>query len=414
MAGGDFFTSSEHKAAGVITRAEAAETASALAQMLPPSLAPAFGASFIRSSHLYDEFIHRLTLRCFRAAGLEAAAREPGRPEEIAARAGLETQRALTPLDWILRRLAKRGLMEGIAARGQPRRFCLRRALPELDPAAMVEEQRCEDPSWLPSYVLADTVAQDYPAFLRGERRGEEILFSATRLPLWAAFFSNDNGLYAVNNLAGAVAVEEWMPPGPVAALELGAGLGSAAVALLQRLRMAGRWGEIRDYRFTDIVPVFLRRGQQALHTLFPDASFLKFAVLDENRSFSEQGAAPGSLSLVYAVNALHVARDLHFTLSEIFGALVPGGRLVIAECLRPTPDETMYPEFIFNLMETFRTPILHPVYRPHGGFLTPLQWRHAMETAGFVDVRTLPDINRLFDRFPTFYVGAIGATRPA
>jgi SAM-dependent methyltransferase len=278
----------------------------------------------------------------------------------------------------------------------------------------MAEEQRREDPSWLPSYVLADTVAQDYPAFLRGERTGEEILFSPTRLPLWAAFFSNDNGLYAVNNLTGAIAVEEWMPPGPVGVLELGAGLGSAALALLQRLRMVGRWEEIRDYRFTDIVPVFLRRGQQALHAEFPDASFLKFALLDENRSFSEQGAGPGSLSLVYAVNTLHVARDLHFTLREIFGALAPGGRLVIAECLRPTPGQAIYTEFIFNLMETFRAPILHPNYRPRGGFLTPKQWRHAMEAAGFADLRTLPDIDRIRARFPAFCVGAIGATRPA
>jgi SAM-dependent methyltransferase len=404
----------ERGAAGVIGPAEAAETASALAQMLPPLLAPAFGASFIRSTHLYDEFIHRLTLRCFRAAGLEAAAREPGRPEEIAARAGLETHAALTPLEWILRRLTERGLLEEIVAEGEPRRFCLRRALPELDPTALAEEQRREDPSWLPSYVLADTVAQDYPAFLRGERTGEEILFSPTRFPLWVAFFSNDNGLYAVNNLVGAIAVEEWMPPGPVAVLELGGGLGSAAVALLQRLRLMGRWGEICDYWFTDIVPTFLRRGQQTLQAHFPDASFLKFALLDEDRSFSEQGAGPGSLSLVYAVNTLHVARDFCFTLREIFGALAPGGRLVIAECLRPTPGEAIYTEFIFNLMETFRAPVLHPVYRPRGGFLTPQQWRHAMETAGFVNVRILPDIDRIRDRFPAFCVGAIGATRPA
>jgi SAM-dependent methyltransferase len=177
---------------------------------------------------------------------------------------------------------------------------------------------------------------------------------------------------------------------------------------------MVGRWKEICEYRFTDIVPLFLRRGQQALQTQFQDASWLKFALLDENRSFSEQGAGPRSLSLIYGVNTLHVARDLHFTLREIFGALAPGGRLVIAECLRPAPGEAIYTEFIFNLMETFRAPVLHPVYRPRGGFLTPEQWHHAMETAGFVDVRTLPDIDRIRDSFPAFCVGAIGATRPA
>ncbi len=260
---------------------------------------------------------------------------------------------------------------------------------------------------------MADTVAQDYPAFLRGERTGEEICFSPARLRLWVEFFSNDNGLYAVNNLVGAGAVEEWMPPAPVAILELGGGLGSGAAAVLERLRSSGRWPELREYRFTELIPAFLRRGQHILQTRFPDASFLTFASLDMNLSFEKQGIAPERFSLVYAVNTLHVARDLEFTLREIFGALVPGGRLIISECIRPAPRQAIYVELIFNLMETFRSPVLHPVYRPNGGFLTPEQWRSAIEAAGFVDVRALPDIARMRARFPDFSVGAVSATRP-
>ena len=67
--------------------------------------------------------------------------------------------------------------------------------------------QQAEDPAWLPSYALAETVAQDYPAFLRGQRAGEDVLFSPARLRLWVEFFSNANTLYAVNNTVGAVAV---------------------------------------------------------------------------------------------------------------------------------------------------------------------------------------------------------------
>ena len=55
-------------------------------------------------------------------------------------------------------------------------------------------------------------------------------------------------------------------------------------------------------------------------------------------------------------------------------------------------------------------TPI---VYRPAGGFLTAEQWRGAIEAAGFADVRFLPDILRVRERVPDFYVAAIGATRP-
>jgi SAM-dependent methyltransferase len=396
----------------VIDVGQAHQMAEALADVLPARVKAPFTPAFVRSARLYDEFIHRLVFSVFRASDLAAAVVDvPSTVDEIVARAGFEAGRARVPVEWILRRLTHRGILE--QTDGDGARFRARGVVPELDPAAVLEEQRRQDPSWLPSYVLAATVAQDYPAFLRGERTGEEILFSPARLRLWVDFFSNDNGLYAVNNLVGAGAVEEWMPPAPVAILELGGGLGSGAAALLDRLRRAGRWADIGEYRFTELVPFFLRRGQTALQTRFPDASFMQYGTLDMNRAFAEQGVAPESVSLVYAVNTLHVARDLDFTAREIYQALAPGGRLVVSECIRTTPAQAVYVEFIFNLMETFRSPVLHATYRPNGGFLTPEQWLGAMRGAGFADVAILPDIAALRDRFPDFNVGAVTAGRP-
>ena len=397
----------------VLGAAEADEMARRLAEVLPPRISAPFTSAFVRSSTLFDEYVDGLVLSVFRAVGLAEAAREPGTADEIVRRAGLEPGRARVPVEWILRRIGRRGILEQSEGGGATR-FRLIGKLPDLDPLAVREEQRHLDPSWLPSYVLAETVAKDYPAFLRGERVGEEILFSPLRLRLWVDFFSNDNGLYAVNNSVGAGAVEEWMPRGPATIVELGGGLGSGATAVLDALRRAGRWGEISEYRFTELVPAFLRRGQNALQTRFPDASFLRFASLDMNRPLGEQGVAPGSVSLVYAVNTVHVARDLGFTLREIFQALAPGGRLVISECIRTTSAHVIYVEFIFNLMETFRSPVLNPSYRPNGGFLTPEQWQGALQAAGFVDVRMYPDLRRLRADFPDFCVGAVSARRPA
>ena len=397
----------------VLGAAEADEMARRLAEVLPPRISAPFTSAFVRSSTLFDEYVDGLVLSVFRAVGLAEAAREPGTADEIVRRAGLEPGRARVPVEWILRRIGRRGILEQSEGGGATR-FRLIGKLPDLDPLAVREEQRHLDPSWLPSYVLAETVAKDYPAFLRGERVGEEILFSPLRLRLWVDFFSNDNGLYAVNNSVGAGAVEEWMPRGPATIVELGGGLGSGATAVLDALRRAGRWGEISEYRFTELVPAFLRRGQNALQTRFPDASFLRFASLDMNRPLGEQGVAPGSVSLVYAVNTVHVARDLGFTLREIFQALAPGGRLVISECIRTTSAHVIYVEFIFNLMETFRSPVLNPSYRPNGGFLTPEQWQGALQAAGFVDVRMYPDLRRLRADFPDFCVGAVSAHRPA
>jgi len=393
------------------TPAEAARVATALGRVLPAALVPLFDASFCRSGTLYEEYVHRLTIQVFRSAGLEEAAREPGDAPAISARAGLAVGPPLTAVDWLLRHLAARGLVECKDGVGRGR-FQLRQPLPILAPAAVGKEQQAHDASWLPSYVLAEAVARDYPAFLRGERTGEEILFSPARFPLWLGYFSNDNGLYAVNNRVGAAAVEAWWPSGGGVILELGGGLASGATALLERLQGAGRLSEIREYRFTELVPHFLRRGQRALQSRFPDAAFLTFGPLDMNQPFPEQGVAPGSLTAVYAVNTLHVAHDLEATLSEIRDALEPGGRLIVSECVRPRAGQPIYPEFVFNLMETFRAPLLRPPHRPNGGFLTPEQWTGAMAASGFADVRFLPDLIRIRDEFPGFYVAAIAATR--
>ena len=194
--------------------------------------------------------------------------------------------------------------------------------------------------------------------------------------------------------------------------LELGGGLGSGALALLERLEASGRLGEIAEYRFTEFVPAFLRRGEQALRTRLP-GSPITFGSLDMNRAFRDQGVLPGSVSVVYAVNTLHVAHDLDFTLGEILRALEPGGRIILSECVRSQARQPIESEFVFNLTETFRAPRLHPLYRPSGGFLTPGQWKGALEAAGFVDIRFLPDIVRVQDHAPRFIAAGVGASRP-
>ena len=396
-----------------IGRAEAEVTAARLRAMLPAELAPLIDFSFVRSHLLYDEFVCRLVLRVIQEVGLEATLRTGGSAREMALKAGLEIERALVPLDWMLRHLAARKVLDEVPGEDPPR-FRARGPLPVEDPVPVREEQSRHDASWMPSYVLAETVAQAYPAFLRGEVSGEEALFSPRRLRLWIDYFSNANRLYAVNNHVGALAVEQWLPHDGGVLLELGGGLGSGALAVLERLEMAGRLDAIREYRFTEFVPAFLRRGLQALRARYPERSSLIFGALDMNRPFVDQGIAPESVTVVYAVNTLHVAHDLDFTLGEVRRALEPGGRLIVSECVRPYPRQTIYAEFIFNLLETFRSPRLHPLYRPSGGFLTPEQWQDAIASAGFVDTQMSPDIMRIRQAVPDVYSAAIGATRPS
>jgi SAM-dependent methyltransferase len=390
---------------------ELEEITAAVARYLPPALVAVFNSGAMRSQLLFDEFVHRLTIGVCAQTGLAEAASDFGRVEEIIARSGLDPDPATVAVDWMLRHLAARGLLAREDDALGPR-FRAEHSMPDVDPASVLAEQRRHDPACLPSYALAETAARDYPAFLRGQKSGEDILLAAARLPLWVSYFSNHNLLYAVNNHVGAVALEAWMPRGGGVLLELGGGLGSGTTAVLERLGAVGRLGDVRAYRFTELVPAFLRRGQRTIQERFPNGPPLTFEPLDMNRPFNEQGVMPESVSVVYAVNTLHVAHDLAFTLGEVRRVLEPGGQLILSECVRPFPGQSLNPEFVFNLIRTFRAPRLHPRFRPNGGFLTAEQWTSALETSGFRDVRLIPDIGRIRNLFPTFYAAAAGATR--
>jgi SAM-dependent methyltransferase len=380
------------------------------AALLPREIQPLFDDSFVHSCDLFEEYVFRLALDVFRHLGLEAACAEPATRDEVIARTGLDPRASGVPVDWILRELAAHGVLE---ARSGPTgiRYLLPGELPHLDAGAVRAAQERHDPRALPSFAIAALAAEHYPAVLRAEESGEQALFGAERMGVWSEYFSNDNPIYGVSNAIGAIACANALDVRNGAILELGGGLGSGALALCDRLGVAANGGTIGEYRFTELSIPFLRRAQKDLAGRYPSVTFA-FARLDMNRSFSEAGVKPEGCALAYAVNALHVARDLAFTLGEIRAALAPGGALVFAECVRPFLERPVYVEFIFNLLAVFREPILVPEWRPTGGFLTPEQWTAALGAAGFVDVRFLPDIAAIRDAYPSFVVAAITARR--
>jgi SAM-dependent methyltransferase len=393
---------------------DAERVAAAVAALLPRDLARWFDARFVRSDRLFDEYVARLAARVVRELRVDEALADEGTAVDAVVRAGLDPRVAAVPLEWMLRHLAARTRLTVRTDASGVLRFRAARLRSVEDPAMIRAEQERHDASGLASYELADAAAVAYPTFLAGKRSGEELLFAPARFALWNRYFSNEHPLYAVNNRVGAAALAAIADDAQEAVLELGAGLGSGATAALEALAAANRLDRVASYRITDLVPAFIRTGQRRIETRHPDVRGLTFATLDLDQPFAPQGVAPASVSIVYAVNTLHVADDLSVTLGEIRRALRPGGHLVFAECIRPRPAQTLYPEFIFNLLSKFRAPRLHAGYRPHGGFLTPEQWTAALEAEGFADVRIVPDIAALRSVAPAFSVGAITAARVA
>lgn len=380
------------------------------AALLPAELLPLFDAAFIRSCDLYEEYVFRLAQGVFLRSGLAAACTTAATTHQALERAGLDSRAAHVPVDWLCRVLASRSVLRVDDAYGETR-YTLRESHAETDPEPVRLEQERHDHRALPAYAMAALAAEQYPAVLRGETSGERALFGMERMAAWAGYFANDNVLYAISNTLGAMACVAELRRHGGAVLEVGGGLGSGAVALCDGLAANGVADVVSAYRFTELSFPFLRRAQRSLTSDYPDIPFA-FARLDMNRPFAEAGVEPGEYTLVHAVNALHVAHDLAFTLGQIREALRPGGALVIAESVRPFHGQPVYTEFTFNLLESFQRPLLVPEWRPNGGFLTPEQWTAALDANGFREVRLVPDIVALREAYPAFVVAAIVARR--
>jgi SAM-dependent methyltransferase len=378
------------------------------ADLLPPELLPLFGDGFVGSWDLLGEYVARLACTILRTTGLDREFDQETTVSDAIARAGLDASVAAVPTRWLAETLAGRGWMAKVAAEGEETAYRLPKPFTALDAAQVEVAQEAHDATCLPSYTIAAMAAEHYPAVLRGETTGEQALFGPEGISAWVKYFSNANPLYAISNRVGAIAVEQaWAGDGAI--LELGGGLGSGAQALLEQLQQSGR--KIARYRFTEVSALFMKRAERVL-SRWREACGIDFTPLDIDHPFAEAGVMPGEHAVVYAVNVLHVARDLAATLREVRTSLKPHGALVISECVRPFAGVPLPVELAFNLLKSFREPLLVPAWRPNGGFLTPEQWTLALQSNGFTDVRVFPDIAAIRDDYPTFAVAAIVARR--
>ena len=196
---------------------------------------------------------------------------------------------------------------------------------------ALAAELAATEPDAAVGGEIVSLLADEGAAFFRGEKTGEEVLFSPARLPLWIRYFSNANILYAINNTLGAEALARVLPVSSAEVLEVGGGCGSAAEAALARLG-----ARIARWRFTELVPTFARRGERAARAAAGSGTLVEAAKLDMTKPWDAQGVAPGSFDAVYSVNCFHVAPDLGFVLAEARAALKPGGVVVVSECVKP------------------------------------------------------------------------------
>lgn len=310
-------------------------------------------------------------------------------------------------LHWMLERLVESGCVEAHSNRNT--RFYRLRCDPwEPDLKGLYSLGLTIDPTNAATLDLLNHAASLYPDAAHNQTSSDQNLLGPQGVPLWLNYFHNDNLTYAVNNWVGAAVAADRVPKQRgFRILELGAGTGSATEILLQLFAERGVLSRVERYLVTEPNAYFRRCGQRKLAACYPDVA-LQWAALDLDLPWNNQDVAPGEFDLVYAVNVMHISKDLLFSLNEARSALAPDGWLVIGECMRPYDNQPMYPELMFQILDSFVNVQIDPEYRPNPGFLTAEQWRRSFARAGFKNTGVVPDLDRIREVYLHFFTGAI------
>lgn len=378
-------------------------------QEFPPEL---FSERLYRSVELMERYSIELAIDVINRLNVFPKLEQLRSSEQICEASGFQPHFA-PALGWLLNRLIETGCIE---CQGDGSDRCYRLAwMPWTpDPAALRSLGLKIDPGNRPTLDLLDEAARLYPAVALGEQKGEAGLFRPEAIPLWLNYFHNGNLTYAVNNWPGAVAsVSRLAKHSQLRILEIGAGAGSATEILLQWLDQRGLRSRIARYLITEPNAFFRRRGQRELSRQYRDLP-LEWETLDIDTAWDGQGIGRGEFDLVYGVNVMHVAKDILFTLDQARQTLAPRGWCVCGECIRPYPDQPVYAELMFQILDSFTDVAIDPSIRPQPGFLTADQWRQAFVRSGFADFGVLPDLEQIREIYPHFFVGAVCGYRAA
>ena len=377
---------------------------SGLLASYPPGL-------FTEQLHFSIELTHRYTLE-LAAAVLErlgvAERLDAWSTAEDACRSAALQPDFCRALRWLMDAARELGDLEAKDGAGDARRYRRSKDRAVRNHAALRDSVIAVDGANAATLDLLDRAASLYPAIARGEATAEHALFDAESIALWLAYFRNDNPTYAVNNWVGALAAVDRIAHRPkLRILEIGAGAGSGAEMLLRLLTERGLASRLERYVVTEPSPFFLRRAQRHLGARYADLP-LEFRPLDIDSGWEAQGAAHAGFDLVYGVNVMHVARDLAYSLKQARESLAADGWIVLGECLHTLEEKPVFPEFIFQLLDSFSAVRTDPELRPAAGFLAPRFWRRALSHAGFHVQQVEPDVERIAELCPNFLAGAV------
>ncbi|MGD2184365.1 amino acid adenylation domain-containing protein [Lusitaniella coriacea] len=194
-----------------------------------------------------------------------------------------------------------------------------------------------------------------------------ELYTSDTTLNIYREIFADCNAI-----AAGIVEsfVKSFDSNRPIRILEIGAGYGTTAAHLLPLLPY-----DRATYYFTDISHFFLQKARER----FGEYPFVRYDLLDIEKSPQQQGYNLHEFDLVIAATVLHNTRNLKETLDWTRSLLAPNGLLLAIEKTQFHPwfDLNMGLQQGFERFEDFELRSAHPI-------LSKEQWQSLLSRQGF------------------------------
>jgi SAM-dependent methyltransferase len=291
-------------------------------------------------------------------------------------------------LVWMLRFLVNNGYLESLI-KDSNYVFKAKSTNPLIDVDELRSKILSIDSNLLASCTYMEFISDYYIDFFNGKVNGYEILFTKNKMRLWNDYFSNSNSGYAVYNQLGALGVKKWLSNSnkDTDFLEIGSGTGNASLLVLKEIESQKLDVNIKNYILSDISPMFLRLGKRNISENYKGSISITAKKVDFNIKLKEQDISKNNIGVIYGVNALHAAKNLFFSLKEIYQTLNSGGMLIISECVREKHTTTLVQEIIFNLLESYTNVEVDKVYRKTPGFLTFNEWIDVFKAVGFVDI---------------------------
>lgn len=340
-------------------------------QLMIPSFNETFACRqrFLESEKDINRLCQAYVLRAFAQLGWS-----PTRGEVVTVSTLMDRMSIQPKYERLLRRLLVQLEQDGLL-RSNGAAWKVRRTPPALDSGKAWRDMLFRFPGYVPELSLLERC--DLAAALRSERDPLEMIASGGALDTLDHIYAKD-----LHNHVVAAALEEVFAHRRegrvIRILEVGAGTGALTSVILSKLHASNI-----EYVFTDVSALFLERAERR----FSGYPFVKYRLLDIERSAAGQGFDAHSFDIILASGVLHATANLNETLARVRELLAPGGLLAFTE-FEKSPR---FCDLTFALtdgwwrFQDFRSDAEYPLLRRD-------QWHGVLAACGFERIFAVSD----------------------